>query len=275
VRWYETSAAFLAVGVLAGAAMATGPADWYLRLLTAHVCLNLLGWFGTSIVGTLHTFFPSLVNARLAWPGLERVVYAFWTAGVVLLAVGLASLEKLPAACGALALLAASLLLFANLAATAEPCALWGSLPALMVAAGQILLLASVALGTVIVIAEGPHGLVAADGAWTVRMLVIAGWIGFTVGGSMLHLTSLLARVRSRFTYEAPAVPAAYALALVASAVVGVVVLSLSDLPGSDLPAWAGMALMSPVVSVLVVRLAVNLRTVVLGAPERSGPAAA
>jgi nitrite reductase (NO-forming) len=275
VRWYETSASFLAVGVLAGAAMATGPADWYLRLLTAHVCLNLLGWFGTSIVGTLHTFFPSLVNERLAWPGMERVVYALWTVGVVLLAVGLASLKTLPAACGALALLAASLLLLANLATTAEPSALCRSLPTLLVAAGQLLLPASVALGTVIVIAEGPHALVAADGAWTVRILVIVGWIGFTVGGSLLHLTSLLARVRSRFAYDAPALPPAYALVLVAGALVGVVVLALSDLPGADLPPWAGIALMLPVASVLAVRVAVNLRVVVIGAPERPGSAAA
>jgi hypothetical protein len=34
-------------------------------LLGAHMALNLAGWFGTAIVGTLHTFFPSLTQTHL------------------------------------------------------------------------------------------------------------------------------------------------------------------------------------------------------------------
>jgi hypothetical protein len=239
------------------------------------VSLNVLGWFGTSIVGTLHTFYPSLVNERLAWPRLERVVFALWTLGVLLLAGGLATLENLPAAGGLLALLAASILLVANLAATAQPSAVRNSLATMLVSAGQLLLPAALALGAVSVISEGAHGLVASNGAEALRILVIVGWIGFTLGGSLLHLTSLLARVRSRFTFRSPESPGPSGPALVTTAFAGVVVLALAAIPDAGIPSAMGLLLVLPAALVLAGRIALNLRRAIPGAAPPPGPAAA
>jgi hypothetical protein len=65
IRWYEACATFLGVGVLAGILLATGARWTPGHLLGAHVAPNLAGWFGTAIVGTLHTSSPSLTETRL------------------------------------------------------------------------------------------------------------------------------------------------------------------------------------------------------------------
>ena len=50
--------------------------------------LNLAGWFGTAIVGTLHTFFPSLTQTHLRFAALQRPTFACWTLGTAALATG-------------------------------------------------------------------------------------------------------------------------------------------------------------------------------------------
>jgi hypothetical protein len=57
-------------------------------LLGAHMTLNLAGWFGTAIVGTLHTFFPSLTQTHLRFAALQRPTFAGWTLGTAALATG-------------------------------------------------------------------------------------------------------------------------------------------------------------------------------------------
>jgi len=59
-------------------------------LLGAHLAFNLAGWFGTAIIGTLHTSFPSLTETQLRYPRLQRSTYILWLLGVVELAVGAA-----------------------------------------------------------------------------------------------------------------------------------------------------------------------------------------
>lgn len=87
-------------------------------LLGAHLALNLAGWFGTAIVGTLHTFFPSLTRTQLRYPRLQGPAFVLWLLGDGELAVGTAFGIDLLVGSGWLALTAAAALLGVNLLAS-------------------------------------------------------------------------------------------------------------------------------------------------------------
>ena len=91
VRWYGAAALWLGIGALVGVLLAEGRTGDYNNLLAAHYVLNLAGWLGTAIVGTLHTFFPSLTGTRLAFPRLEGRTFIAWVGGVSFLALGFAT----------------------------------------------------------------------------------------------------------------------------------------------------------------------------------------
>ncbi|HEX8106977.1 MAG TPA: hypothetical protein VF516_04575 [Kofleriaceae bacterium] len=201
VRWYEAAAVFLAGGVPLGVLLAVG-APWTAgSLLGGHVVLNVGGWFGTAIVGTLHTFFPSLTGTRLAHPQLQRFVFASWTLGIIALADGYTFGLSAVVIAGWAALTVAAALLATNILAsvrvTSEPL----SLPARLVAVAQGFLLLALALNLVDALggqASSPplHEPTAS--------LILAGWLGLTVAGSLLHLVPVLLRARR----IAPSLPA-------------------------------------------------------------------
>ncbi|HWK25521.1 MAG TPA: hypothetical protein VNS09_03110 [Solirubrobacter sp.] len=235
VRWYEACAAFLGVGVLAGVLMATSVRWPWGNLLDAHVALNVGGWFGTAIVGTLHTFFPSLTQTQLRHPRLQRPTFACWTLGVAALAAGAAFGADPLRTAGWAALLVAAALLCANLTASllAAPRPL--SLPARLIAVAQAFLVPGLYLAST----GAPRAATAA--------VLLAGWLGLTVLGSLLHLLALLARVRD-FRRPLPRPRPARDVTLVAAVSVGVVGLALGVGPAAVLlvaayAALAGLAL--------------------------------
>ena len=66
IRYYVAAASLLPVGIGFGAALAFGLDDtWHARLLIAHTMTNLLGWIGLTVVGTLVTFWPTLLRTRM------------------------------------------------------------------------------------------------------------------------------------------------------------------------------------------------------------------
>ena len=69
------------LGVLMGGGT-SGSADAYRAVRLAHAHLNLLGWVGLAVLGTLFTRWPTVLRTRMA-PGLPAVVNA-----VLLLTVG-------------------------------------------------------------------------------------------------------------------------------------------------------------------------------------------
>lgn len=72
VRYYVAAACFLPVGAGLGAGLARGLADpWHERLIVAHAAVNLLGWVGLTVVGTLVTLWPTMLRTRIA-EGAER-----------------------------------------------------------------------------------------------------------------------------------------------------------------------------------------------------------
>lgn len=77
--------AFLGLGGLAGVAMAGGATWPHGSLLGAPVALTLGGWFGTAILGTLHTFFRaarrSSPRSRSVTPAAVLLLPATWSWG--------------------------------------------------------------------------------------------------------------------------------------------------------------------------------------------------
>jgi nitrite reductase (NO-forming) len=67
VRYYVASAALLPLGVLFGVLMVRGlPEEWHERVLVAHVAVNVLGWMGITVLGTLVTLWPTMLRTRIA-----------------------------------------------------------------------------------------------------------------------------------------------------------------------------------------------------------------
>ena len=194
-RWYTTAALFLVVGAGLGPVMAAGTTWPYGTLLGAHLACNIGGWFGTAIVGTLHTFYPSLTGTRLRWPRLQPLTFAAWTCGIVLLATGLAFDQVGAAGAGWLLLLGAGAGLGANLVASARTAGRRTSAP-ILIAAGQVMLAAALGIALVVTITAGSAAPLLGENRVALGALIVVGWIGLTVAGSMLHLLSVMARVR-------------------------------------------------------------------------------
>jgi nitrite reductase (NO-forming) len=73
VRYYICASVALPIGAGLGAAMAGGTTgQWHGRLVVAHVTLNVLGWIGLTVMGTLVTLWPTMLRTRIA-EGAERV----------------------------------------------------------------------------------------------------------------------------------------------------------------------------------------------------------
>jgi nitrite reductase (NO-forming) len=208
VRWYEVCAGFLGTGVLIGVLLATGVRWSSGSLLGAHMALNLAGWFGTAIVGTLHTFFPSLTQTQLRFAGLQRRTFACWTLGTTVLAAGYGFAVAPLVLAGWAGLTLAAALLCINLVASlrGSPAAL--SLPARLIAAAQACLVLGLTLA--FVGALGGEAMSPPLGAarQAIAILLLPGWLGLTVLGSLLHLLSVLARVRDLRRALPPARPA-------------------------------------------------------------------
>ncbi|HZJ09885.1 MAG TPA: hypothetical protein VFD39_09330, partial [Trueperaceae bacterium] len=196
-RWYYACAAFLAFGVVAGALLATGASWRYGSLLGAHLVLNLAGWFGTAIVGTLHTFFPSLTHTRLRFPALQQVAFAGWIGGTAVLACGYGLDTAAAVAAGWIGLCIGASAMATNLLASVRNATEALPLPARLVAVGQCFLVVGLVVGLLATLAQGPDGPLWGPERSALAVLLLAGWLGMTVLGSLLQLLSVLARVRN------------------------------------------------------------------------------
>lgn len=73
VRYYICASLALPIGAGLGAALALDPVGpWHGRLVMAHLTLNLLGWVGLTVMGTLVTLWPTMLRTRIA-EGAGRV----------------------------------------------------------------------------------------------------------------------------------------------------------------------------------------------------------
>lgn len=77
VRYYVVAAVFLPVGATFGVLLAHGlPGGWHSKLLVAHTIVNLLGWVGLAILGTLVTLWPTMLRTRMAEGAEAAAVWA-------------------------------------------------------------------------------------------------------------------------------------------------------------------------------------------------------
>jgi nitrite reductase (NO-forming) len=73
VHYYICASLALPLGALLGAMLAGHPVElWHSRLAIAHIALNLFGWIGLTVMGTMVTLWPTMLRTRIA-PGAERV----------------------------------------------------------------------------------------------------------------------------------------------------------------------------------------------------------
>jgi nitrite reductase (NO-forming) len=254
-RWYLAAAVFLSFGLTAGAILATGTSWPHGNLLAAHMSLNLGGWFGTAIVGTLHTFFPSLTQSQLRFPRLQEPTFRAWTLGIGALAVGYGLAADVLAVAGWLLLLLAAAMLAANIAGSllAAPGEL--SLAARIVGVAQVFLFLGLLVAAAEAIDSGPAGALAGSSRAGVGTLLVVGWIGMTVAGSLLHLLALLIRVRD-LTRGMPKPRSVRDSALAALAVAGVGAVALVQLAEAGSVEQPARVLLISVYLVLGVRIA-------------------
>jgi len=232
-RWYAAAAILFGLGIFAGATIARGGAWAYGDLLAAHMALNLGGWFGTAIVGTLHTFYPSLTGTELAYPRLQPWTIAAWVAGVAATAAGYAwSLDWLAVA-GWLSMTIAALLLAANVLACSRRAPAPVTLAARLVGTAQAFLVAGLLVSALAAIEGGPSQAIAGGTRAAVGTLLVAGWIGLTVLGSLLQLLSVMLRVRD-LRRPMPVARPALDLPLVAVAGLAVAGVALGELTGAS-----------------------------------------
>lgn len=94
VDHYVAACLLLPVGATLGALLAAGrSAEWHGRLVLAHLTLNLLGFVGLTVLGTLVTLWPTMLRTRLE-DGSERTAARLLPVllGAVLVTVGAALL---------------------------------------------------------------------------------------------------------------------------------------------------------------------------------------
>lgn len=258
IRWYYACAASLAVGALIGVAMARGLVWTHGSLLGAHLALNLLGWLGTAIIGTLHTFYPSLTHGLLKHPRLQGPTFCFWLGGVALLALGEAFGLDALGVLGWVAMTIAAGLLTVNIVASARAAQDPISLAARLVGAAQVFLPAGMILALAMLAIEGPDA--ALQGPWraALSVLLIGGWIGMTVAGSLLHLLTVLKRVRN-LMLAMPQPANSRDIVQATALTVSIAVLALSKLPelaGLGTPATVAALICAAPVAAKILTLA-------------------
>jgi nitrite reductase (NO-forming) len=246
IGWYSSGALFLGFGVIAGSLLAHGVPWSHGDLLGAHMSLNLAGWFGGAIVGTMHTFYPSLTQTQLRFPRLQGFTFATWTAGVVVLAIGYAWGADPLAIVGWLMLCLGAVGLLANVAACLRGASGPLSLAARIVGAAQPFLLAGLLVATISAVDGGPEQALAGTSRAAVGTLLVAGWIGLTVLGSLLHLLAVVVRVRGGFAAPMPVARPRLDGAIAALAMTAIAALALAQGTGiGGLHELAGLLLLA------------------------------
>lgn len=187
VRFYIAAAWLLPVGATFGALLAYDglPATWYSRLLLAHEAVNILGFVGITVVGTLMTLWPTMLRTVMVPDAVVRSTRALagLCAGLGLTVAGaLVGLAWLAVAglllyAGALGLVLA---LMVRTAAAKKP----ADYATFSVAAGMIWLTAGVLFSAYLVATSPFNSLTLRP----VTPIFVAGFLAQTLLGAMTYL---------------------------------------------------------------------------------------
>jgi nitrite reductase (NO-forming) len=269
VRWYQACAACLGVGALVGVMLARATPWPDGSLLGAHLALNVGGWLGTAIVGTLHTFFPSLTRTRLRYARLQGPTFTLWLLGVGLLAFGAAFALSFSIVAGWVGLASAGVLLAANLGACLRRAPRPLALPAMLIALAQAFLAAGLLFALVVTIAQGPREALLGAERNVLAILLLAGWVGLTVCGALLHLLAVLARVRN-FSRPMPVAATMRDPVLVFSAGLGIALLAASHSSRLDALSAPATVILLAVLTLLAIRVLALAITALRRQPARA-----
>nr|WP_240973848.1 multicopper oxidase domain-containing protein [Nonomuraea sp. FMUSA5-5] len=189
IGWYVSAAAALATGGVLGGLLAAHAAHGaaHERLQAAHAQVNLLGWVGLTVLGTLFTLWPTVLRTRMA-DGTRRASRAgLWLAapGLALTVGGLLAGSRWTALAGLVAYAAGGLAAFVPLAeALRRRRPHTGASWTLAAAAGWFEV--ALAADLVIVATRTPDEVAAA--LEPLLPLVLAGFVAQVLLGSLLHL---------------------------------------------------------------------------------------
>jgi nitrite reductase (NO-forming) len=94
VRYYLAAGLALLVGIVLGVILARSgqPEIAHDRMFVAHVVMNVLGWVGLTVVGTVVLLWPTVLHARIGDGAQRRASVALWSLCAGLAVVGAACL---------------------------------------------------------------------------------------------------------------------------------------------------------------------------------------
>ncbi|MDP3969567.1 MAG: multicopper oxidase domain-containing protein [Nocardioides sp.] len=189
VRYYVAAALLLPVGATLGILLARGLADpWHTRVLLAHVTVNLLGWVGVTVAGTLLTLWPTMLRTRLPErsDAVVRRALPVLVSGVLIAATGALS-GLLPLMAAGLATYAVGFGLVGVLLVRAALATPPSSFPAWSVAAGLGWLATLLPIWAVGVLLAGGEGQALAQLRWLAPYLAV-GFAAQVLLGALSHL---------------------------------------------------------------------------------------
>ena len=193
VRYYICASMALPVGAGVGAILARDPVEpWKGRLVVAHLTLNLLGWIGLTVMGTLVTLWPTMLRTRIA-AGAElvaRQALPMLVASVVVTAGGAFAGVQALAAVGVAAYLGGVLwavrpLAQVTLAKAPSGYATWSVMAAVLWLTGSL-------LGLVTVLATSPTWAVVTDRLGLLIIPLAAGFAAQVLLGALTYLVPVV-----------------------------------------------------------------------------------
>jgi nitrite reductase (NO-forming) len=206
VHYYVAASCFLPAGAFLGTTLAHGLPDRVHEQITfTHASINLLGWMGLTIVGTLVTLWPTMLRTRLA-EGTERAArraVPVLVCAIVITAGGALAGLQLVAALGIVGYLAGLAMVappFLRTARGKPP----SSYPTWSVLAGLIWLVGCLAV-LAIAVATAASWDVAGDRLGRLTMFLVAGFGAQVLLGALSYLVPVVlgggpARVRAAVT---------------------------------------------------------------------------
>ncbi|WP_443678412.1 multicopper oxidase domain-containing protein [Mycolicibacterium flavescens] len=194
VRYYVAAAGLLSVGAGLGIAMAnaTLPGALHERFVVAHAAVNLFGFIGLTVLGTLVTLWPTMLRTRMA-DGVEvaaRRGLPLLVAGLTVTVVAAVAGSPVVTAAGALAYLAAAgYVLWPHLDEVRRKRP--GNFATLSVLCGVVWLLGSLSYA-VVASATAPTWSALLDRAGPLTAAVLAGFLVQVLLGALSYLTTIV-----------------------------------------------------------------------------------
>lgn len=190
IAHYVLASTFLLGGIVLGVMLAQRPADpLHGQLLVAHTVLNVLGWVGCSVLGTLVTLWPTMLRTKMPDASLKRSGLTLGALALGITTTAMDALVNVPrmSVVGLLVVLVAIALTWATMLKAARTSQHLRGFGVWSVIAGQVWLAASVVSLAVALATQTSWGMTGSAYGRQTTMFV-AGFALQTLLGAMSHL---------------------------------------------------------------------------------------